>query len=270
MLYSNTKAAFIALLSIGNVMYAQEARVKEIKGRVRGSDKDVAGIAVQNISSAKAVITDANGNFSISAKNNDTLVFSAVQFKKKVIHITTDIYNSGFIVVPLEEFVNKLDEVVVRPYDLTGDLNQDLNGLKLEKDVSAEALGLPNASVRVISQSENKLHDADHGKFVYLYGLGFAINVNKILNRLSGRTKMLKKRVQLDENYEVIKGVEEEYIDSLFTDHLKISRNQYHDFMYYCQMDSDFYNLVKQDDELKFWEFLIKKSKAYRQNNNMD
>ncbi|MEX0313780.1 MAG: carboxypeptidase-like regulatory domain-containing protein [Allomuricauda sp.] len=270
MFCSVSKVKLIVLLSLSGIAHAQETKVKEIKGKVHSLNKDVVGVVVQNINSTKTVITDLNGSFSISVRLNDTLVFSAVQFKRKVLPIGSELFNSKFISVPLEEFVNQLDEVVVRPYNLSGDLNQDLDGLHLEKDVSAEALGLPNAEVRIISQSENKLHDADHGKFFYFYGLGFAINVNKILNRFSGRTKMLKKRVQLDKNYAIIKNVEEEYIDSLFTEHLKISKDHYYDFMYYCQLDSEFYDLVKQEDELRFWEFLLQKSKIYRENNTMD
>lgn len=257
-------------LSVGGVACSQEGNIKELRGRVHSTEKDVVGIVVQNVTSTRVVITDMDGIFSIPVKLSDTLVFSAVQFKRKILIINETFLNTSFLSIPLEEFINELDEVVVRPYNLTGDLNQDLDNLQLEKDVSAEAIGLPNANVRIISQSENKLNDADHGKFVYFYGVGFAMNVNKVLNRLSGRTKMLKKRVELDKKYDIVKSVEEKYIDSLFMTYLKIPQKQYYDFMYYCSIDSIFPELIKQENELKCWEFLIKKSIEYRENNNLD
>jgi len=157
----------------------------------------------------------------------------------------------------------------VQPFGLSGDINKDLNGLILDKDVSAEALGLPNADVRIITQSENKLNDADHGKFIYFYGLGFAVNVNKILNRLNGKTKMLKKRVELDADYEVIKGLEAKFLDSLILAELQIPQTRFYDFIRYCEADSSFKDHASGYDELKLWEFLKKKSGTYRLNNGL-
>ncbi|WP_420602515.1 hypothetical protein [Flagellimonas sp.] len=252
---------------MSGIAIAQESKI--LKGRVVGKEKDVTGIVVQNVTSKRSTITVENGEFSISVKPNDTLLFSAVHFKRKMLHVNEDIFNTSFVTVFLEEFVNELNEVVVTPYNLSGDLNQDLGNLQLEKDVSAEALELPNANVRIITQSENKLHDADHGKFIYFYG-AFSINVNKILNRLSGRTKMLKKRVLLDKEYAKVKEVEESFSDSVMANFLKIPKDKFYDFIYYCQMDTKFENLSNSQDKLLLWQFLLLKSKAYREENNLD
>jgi len=142
----------ITVLLCGFSLKAQSSKI--ISGRVEAKNKDVTGVVVQNSTSQKATITDEYGNFSISIALNDTLVFSAVQFKRKVVPVSSSFYNSSFITIRLEEFVNELREVVVQPFNLSGNLDSDLTGLQLEKDVSAEALGLPNADVRIISQSE--------------------------------------------------------------------------------------------------------------------
>jgi hypothetical protein len=206
----------------------------------------------------------------IQVSLKDTLAFSAVQFKPKVIPITAALYNSTFLTVPLEEFVNELDEVVVLPYNLSGNLGSDVTGLQLEKDVSAEALGLPNAAVKIISQSENKLNDADHGKFAYYYVIALTINLNKVLNRLSGRTKMLKERIALDEKYKTTQRVEAAFVDSLLINHLKIPKENFYEFINFCESEKEFYSLSQVEDELKLWEFLISKSKAYRKNKGLD
>lgn len=264
----NTKRMLLCFLVASVCVKAQESKV--IQGSVTSPDMDVVGVVVQNITSKLAVVTDAQGNFSIPVQENDTLVFSAVQYKKKVLPITKEIYTASYIMVRLEDFVNELSEVVIKPYNLSGNLGQDLDVLTLEKDVTAEALGLPNADVRIISQSENKLNDADHGKFLYFYGVGFAINVNKILNRISGRTKMLKERVLLDEEYEKVKNAEEKFMDSIFINQLKIPKDSFYDFVYYCQIDNKFQDLIDGNDELKLWDFMIQKSRIYRKNNNLD
>ena len=243
---------------------------KTINGRVKAKNKDVAGVVVQNITSEKATITSVDGSFFIQVALKDTLVFSAVQFKRKMVPVNSSFYNSSFITITLEEFVNELREVVVQPFNLSGNLDADVTGLKLEKDVSAEALGLPNADVRIISQSENKLNDADHGKFVYFYVIALTINLNKVLNRLSGRTKMLKERVALDKRYETTQKVEAAFVDSLLINHLKIPETNFYEFIQFCESDESFYNLAEGNDELKLWDFLIQKSIVYRKNNELD
>jgi len=263
------KTSFIlTILLFSTSLKGQSSKIST--GKITAKDKDVTGVVIQNITTGKATITDLDGNFSIQIAVNDTLVFSAIQFKRKILPITKALYNTSFLTIPLEEFVNELKEVVVNPYNLSGNLSSDLTGLKLPKDVSAEALGLPNADVRVISQSENKLHDADHGKFIYYYGIGMIVNVNKILNRISGRTKMLKERVALDKRYAATQRVETTFIDSLLVNHLKIPEDNFYEFIQFCESDKNFYNLAEGTDELKLWDFLIRKSIAYRENNELD
>lgn len=240
-----------------------------LQGRVVSPNKDVTGVTVQNLNSKRAAITDFEGHFSIRASLGDSLVFSAVQLKRKVLLVSEGIYNSPFLQIPMEEFINELSEVTVQPFGLSGDIEKDLGGLTLEKDVSAEALGLPNADVRVITQSERKLHDADHGKFLYL-GLGFAVNINKILNRLNGRTKMLKQRVATDKKYAQTQSVRNSVEDSLFLNTLRIPMEKVDDFMYFCEVDREFQQLVSLGDQLKLWDYLLSRSRTYRENNGLE
>ena len=235
---------------------------KQLSGKVVAKNRDVTGVVVQNRTSGKATITDINGSFIIQVSLNDTLAFSAIQFKPKVIPITVSLYNSTFLTVPLEEFVNELDEVVVLPYNLSGNLGSDLTGLQLEKDVSAETLGLPNANVKIVTQSQRKLYEATSGA-----GL---VPINPLLNWISGRTKMLKNRIKTDNKYARTLRVQEFYVDSIIEKELKIPRAKIPDFMYFCEVDEVFQKTVDTHDKLKIWEFLEQKSTAYRENNNLD
>jgi len=213
-------------------------------------------------------------NGRVKAKNKDV----AVQFKRKVIPITPSFFNTTFLTVPMEEFVNELREVVVQPFNLSGNIDADVTRLQLEKDVSAEALNLPNAYQKIPTQSERKLKEADSGKFIEFgnykldstFNPTFFINAHKILNRLSGRTKMLKERVALDKRYETTKKVEAAFVDSLLINHLKIPETNFYEFIQFCESDESFYNLAEGNDELKLWDFLIQKSIVYRKNNELD
>lgn len=229
--------------------------------------EDVTGIAVQNISSEKAAITDFEGKFNIEIAVGDTLVFSAVQLKRKTLPVTKEIYRLSFVIVPMQPFVNELREVVVQPYNLTGDLGADMQQLNV-KPVTAESLGLPNADAKIPTQSERQLQEASKG--MYSLRNPLRVGLNPIINAISGRTKMLKKRVALEKKSRQTQAVQDAIIDSLFLAELKIPKYRINDFMYYCEVDQQFQELVKVNDELKLWEFLLYKSKLYRENNGLE
>ena len=252
---------------------AQDNRVS-LQGNIRVESNDVDGIHVQNTTSNKATITDGYGFFSILVQLNDTLVFSAIQFKKKEFVITQSLLESKSIVVLMEEADNQLDEVVVMPYNLSGDLSKDADNLK-DKVVTASTLGLPNAYVKKKTQNERKLAEADGGGWFNsvgggIGGVGGAVNLHKILNRVSGRTKMLKERVARDEKNELIAQLNSFYADTLITKKLKIPELRINEFFFYCEVDANFASLVQSKDVLTIWEFLEHKSKLFRENNDLD
>lgn len=267
------KFLFVCLLINFSSGFSQTQEFTELKGRVYAVNTDVVGIVVQNTTSKRAVITDLNGRFSIGVRVNDTLVFSAVQFKRKTIVVTQAIYDSSSISVRLDEFVNELEEVVVKPFNLSGNLDQDLGDLRLEKDVSAEALGLPNADVKIITQSERKLQEASAMRVTGgggVGGAGGAVSLNPLINAITGRTKMLKNRVKVDKKYARTQRVQNFYVDSLFVTTLKIPMEKIDDFMYFCEVDEEFQNVVDSRDKLRIWDFMVDKSRVYRRNNNLD
>lgn len=240
---------------------AQTFSPKKLEGRVFGMDGDVAATHVLNTTTKKATITDSNGSFSIPVNLNDTLVFSAVQFKKKVLVITHAILESKTVFVPLEESLTELDEVVVRPYSLSGDLGLDAKSISIEPVVTASTLGLPNAYVSVPTQAERQLFEATSG--------GGLVPLNPIINAITGRTKMLRKQVAREEKQARTDRVRGFYADSLYVRDLKIPLAKIDDFMYFCEMDADFQALVDIHDRLKIWEHMRKKSVVYRENNGL-
>ncbi len=227
----------------------------KLEGKVTNLDKGIADVHVMNTSSNRATITDAEGRFSISTKLNDTILFSAVQYKRMSLVISRAMLESRSIIVPLEEFINELDEVVVRPYNLSGDLSRDMNSLNKEKVYVASTLGLPNAYVKPITQAERKLNEATTG--------GGLVPLNPIINAISGRTKYLKKVLASQEKYARTIRVREYYADSLFVKYLKIPKNKIEDFMYFCEVDNAFSAVVDSHDKLKIWEYLKLRSSSY-------
>jgi len=252
----------LGFLLISTSLGAQSLFSKKIEGRVYSKDGDVAATTVQNISTKRATITDIDGFFQIGANLNDTLIFSAVQFKRKEVVVTKEVLQSRFLNVPLEDALTQLDEVVVTPYNLSGDITKDINVIKTEPVVTASTLGLPNAYVLPITKAERELFESSTG--------GGIIPLNPILNGISGRTKMLKKRVARNKLYSRTERVKAFYTDSLFRKDLRIPEEKIDDLLYFCEVDTAFQTIVDTKDKIKIWEFIRKKSIVYRENNDLD
>lgn len=178
---------YIVALASTAFVHAQSRR--QLQGQVITLESDRSSITIQNRKTQEGAVTDADGRFYIEAKPGDTLVLSSLQLKRKEVAITRLSYEARSLEVFMEARVRELEEVILWPYDLTGTLGRDAVRLGRDGPVTAESLGLPNAGVRILSPAERRLFEADHGPLLYFPG----VNVNKLLNLISGRTKRLRK-----------------------------------------------------------------------------
>ncbi|WP_209403061.1 hypothetical protein [Pseudozobellia sp. WGM2] len=161
-------------LSIG---FSQERPIV-LNGQAKSFQNDVSNILVVNLNSKESTITDSLGLFSIKAKLRDSLQFSAVQFLKETIVITDSILHKKSIIVYLSENIINLNEVTVMPYNLTGNIDSDIDRLNYRPVVTSSTLGLPHADVEKLTQSERLLLEADRGKYVRYYVTSIVINTH--------------------------------------------------------------------------------------------
>jgi len=262
---SRRVAVCILIVFFSSVFTAHAQQHKELAGRVFSKDGDVAGTHVMNITTQKGTIAKANGFFSITVGINDTLVFSAVQYKRKTVPVNLAVLESVFLSVFLEEGEIKLDEVLVMPYNLTGDLYKDLDSLNIGSIITASSLDLPNADVNPPTQSQRKLYTARTWDFKVV-----SVKLDPLINYFSGRTKMLKERVVREAAYDKIQNTKDLFVDSLFEQGLGIPISRINDFMSFCEVDSTFQTIVDSQDIFGIWEFMRNKSVVYRKNNDLD
>ncbi len=254
---SNLLLVFLSFM--GTSVFSQTLGPQELNGKVYSQDGDVAATHVLNITSQRAAITDIDGFFSITAQLNDTIVFSAVQYKKKELVVSLEMLKSKFLMVPLEEALTQLEEVIVMPYNLSGDMTRDAQRLEIDPVVTASTLNLPNAYVTPPNQTQRMLLTATDPR-----------SLDFIFNAISGRTKKLKNQVKQEQTYARTEKVRTFYKDSLIVSDLKIPQDKIDDFLYYCEVDSGFQKAVATKDRLKIWDVMRIKSVAYRRNNELD
>jgi hypothetical protein len=250
-----------------NVPFCAEAqesgrRQGVLTGRIVEAGEGIPNVHLLNLSAERATITNAEGFFNLDARVGDTLLISAIRYERKTFVVSENMLESSSLLIELQPFVNQLEEVVLRPYNLSGNLGDDLVNLEVEEPVTAASLNLPNAYAKKRTQAERQLIEATTGS-----GL---IPLNPILNGISGRTKMLKKRLARDKAYLQTQEVRSRYADSLFVTDLKIPQIRIPDFMYFCEVDPDFAGLAALQDDLKMWDFLKAKGREYRLSNQLE
>jgi len=253
---------FFAILCV-NILISQTV---EIKGVVVAKS-DIEGIHVINKTSQIFTTTNEQGGFKIYAKLNDTIVFSSIKYKLEVVKISEEIIIKQTLSVNLIEHINELDEVVVGKV-LTGDLSFDIKNSNLERPINFYDLGIPGFTGKPKTQSERRLFEADDGKFVAFYGIGFAINTHKILNRVTGRTKMLKQRVKLETEEKLMYSIKARLSEGFFSEN-PLDKKLRMEFFYFCSEDENFSKRCQGKSDVEIFMFLKEKYLEYKQNNNV-
>jgi len=256
------KYLFILVFVLSFVMNVQSQEVL-IDGKITNNSPDIEGIHVLNLTSLVATITTKDGTFQIRGKVNDTVLISSIQYKIQKIILTKEQIQAKKLTILLVPNVTELDEVVVKPHNLSGNLSRDLreNITSYEK-VRPSKLGLPNAYAKPKTQPERRLYEATSG--------GGIIPIFPIINAITGRTKRLKNQVKLERNERKLEATKTQFDEKIYSDFLKISVDRINDFIYYCAADSAFIAVQQTGDTILMLELLKKKSIEYRKVNQLD
>lgn len=248
-------------LFFSSVSFAQSV---EVSGKVI-SKTDVENIHVINKTAQVFTITNIEGEFKITVKVNDTLQFSSIQQGVKSIVVTQGVIISKTMIVKLDEQINELKEVVVGKV-LTGNLLSDIENADKDKPINFYDVGIPGYTGKIATQSERRLSEAGDFKPSMLLGLlGGGLPLNPILNGISGRTKMLKKRVALENKQGLLRKIKSDLSEGFF-EFYKLEEDLRADFFYFCQEDSNFEKRCKGKSDLEIFQFLKEKLLQYKKN----
>ena len=106
------------------------------------TDVPMESVHVVNLNQVIGTITNEKGEFTIKAVVNDTLYFSFLGFKSQKIRITNDMFKFEGTKIALTELAYALEEVIVRPYQLTGYLEIDVKNLPINNSYQYSISGL--------------------------------------------------------------------------------------------------------------------------------
>ncbi len=138
-----------------------------IKGIIKDDNSGVllANVNIINVNTVKGAISNEKGEFSLIAFANDTLHVSLLGYKSIKVKVTNDWIKNKTTTIQMTQKAYALEEVVVRPYILTGYLEIDAKLIPTRENYRYSISGLtegyeageysPNAFGRVLGSIFN-------------------------------------------------------------------------------------------------------------------
>lgn len=260
-----TALLYLFLLSPFFLMTAQNIKRVEVSGKIVVNSEDLEGITVYNTSAKKGVFTDENGLFTVNVALNDIIEFRALQFQDFTVTIDKNIMKTKKMTVFLVEKINKLDEVVILPYDLSGNLLVDIESVKtFNPDLDAIYFGLAN-------MNEYEFPDDYKSEVVNVAMPGTGNNIPYGLNVIGIVDLFLRPIFNAKKNKDIeVMGSEDSY--QAFTDlystkflveNFNIPENKVNDFVDYVEDQGIDFSLLDSGKEFEFLEFISVKSKEF-------
>lgn len=123
---------------------SEEVELRDFKATVVNaqSEAPMESVHIVNLNQVIGTITNEDGEFTIRAAVNDTLYFSFLGFKSQKIRITNDMFKFKDTKISLTELAYALEEVIVKPYQLTGYLEIDVKNLPINTAYQYSISGL--------------------------------------------------------------------------------------------------------------------------------
>ena len=224
---------------------------KLISGKIVVKNATPSGVHIINLVNEKEVISDEKGEFKILAKVDDLLVFSSVNldYQRKIIE--TNDFSNGFFTMEMTSKINQLDEVEVVYYE----------------KINAVDLGILPKKASEYTPAERRLKTATSLDPTLSIGnmAGGSISLDPLINAISGRTKQLKRELEIERKEFAIKKLTNLYSDEFFVKRMKIAKENVNGFKFFCVENEDFRNTLKSKNKtlliLKMSELSIQYNK---------
>lgn len=205
---------------------------EQIQGVVLNDANDnvLENVNIVNLNQVIGTTTDKDGKFELRAAVNDTLYFSYLGFKSIRVRVTNDWMKYGEVKVKMTELGIALEEVVVRPVELTGYVEVDAKLIPIYDNYRYRIAGLgggyeggqsqPGAVSKVLSSIFNP---AD-----FLY------------NVFGKRPKQMKKLRKMKEDDEIRNLLQQKYDRETLMAVLQLEKVDIDEILNNCSYSKDF------------------------------
>lgn len=242
-----------------------------LKGRVVADSLESSSVHIINLTQKTGTVNTSTGKFEIEVRENDILLFSSIEYGRKEIPITSDIFNAAYLEVQLVVEVNELEIVNLSNVGLTGNLNTDLDNIQTVKGLPVGfAIDFMNAKFK--SDFTDPLRPPENPAFqennilqdtpVNLLG------VADLITDLLGIKK--PKKVIIPPGYYDPSSIQirKLFNDDFFITSLKIKKEKIKDFLFYLDDQAIDKQLLFEKNRMALIELLIDHSEKYRSLNS--
>ena len=260
----NLYSVFLILFS--TFSFAQIVSREIINGKIVADSLVVENVTVFNKSSNKGAVSDSNGFFSLYARPKDTLVFSNIAFTSRALVLDEFDFKVKIVTVELISKVDELDEVIVSPYSLTGDLIKDTDNLKvvmIDPKTNQKKIMNQEMDPDFYSSSKNIAMPNDG---TILYGVDF-VKVGKLLKNTifkSDKDDKAEHNAKYFQDKIVPQILKEKFSYHFFHETLNLKDNEIALFLNFCESDPKIKKLLNSKDEIHLIEFLINKNEEFK------
>lgn len=254
-------STIIILFSIAS--HAQEKETT-IVGKVRDSVDVIKNVHVVNITKKTGIFTSEKGNYFIKATLGDTLQYTSVQHKTKLVSVSKNILSEKKLDILLERITINLDSFDLKRNELSGKLDVDLN--QLPKNVKDSLLNeAVNFSKVNFYEIDTKIDATERSKadipIVDPNQRFQGLNLMSVFSLFKKREKGLKP-IEKVSFTKLTEKIIEDLGDDFFTETLKIPKEYHYDFVAYCR-PLGIENLYFDGKKLEAIQILVSESKSF-------
>lgn len=252
-------STFILLFLIQNITAQIDNRVFVAGEVIVPLDGEASQIEVINQNSKEGTVTNQYGQFGISVREGDRLRFRAIQYQNFTVIIDENIVKNKKFTIKINDEINTLDEVIVKPYDLEGNIEVDARKVKTEFYAAPESEEVINEyegeQPYVRSQTITENYTTEQ-RFIK-NGLNIANIFREILS-----SKEVSEDQTLPKDVDVM--VRKMYKDSFFKENLDIEQENINQFIFFVEDKGLTKSMLQKGNELNLIEFLVKKSEEFK------
>jgi hypothetical protein len=213
-------------------------------------------VLIYDLNTASGVFTSDNGEFIIKVGLNDQLLVSSVQFEDFKVIVDQGVIDNKIINIKIKGSENVLEEVTVKPYNLSGDVIADVQKISLEEVKQAR----PNFNEEAYTfrykfrpDEQSAVENIAIEKSYLTNGLNFT---NMIKAIVKGSRK--KENQNLDKELMALEQ------SPFFQQYIEVPSDRIPAFIDYLKNEEIDKKLFKKGNELNLIEHLIEKSEEFK------
>ena len=221
--------SFVLMSFIG---FSQEGKEKTLNAVVVNAQSGtfMESVHIINLNKVIGTITNQKGKFSIVVAVNDTLYLTFLGFKPQKVKITSDMLKFNNTKIALTELAYALEEVIVRPYKLTGFLEIDVKNLPVNDSYQYSISGLQTAY-----EAGNKNPSA------VTKVLGAILNpVDLLRNLFSKKAKQMRKLRQIKKDDQINDLLASKFDRRTLTELLQLEKTDIDNILSNCNYSKSF------------------------------